>query len=494
MSNELWNSNYEPVIGLEIHAQIDSESKIFCACPARPPEGKTVADLESNENCCEVCAGHPGTLPVLNEKVVEYAVKAGFALNCQIRERSVFSRKHYFYPDLPKGYQISQYDLPICEEGSVEIQVNEVKKTIRVQRIHIEEDAGKNLHLGGFSLVNLNRAGVPLIEIVSHPDIRSPAEAAEYMRVVHGLLTAVGVCRGNMQEGNLRCDANVSVRKKGEPKFGTRAEIKNVNSFRFVESAVLYEIQRQIESLERGQKIIQETRSYDSARGVTESLRSKEEAHDYRYFPEPDLMPLILKKDWVDSIRKSLPELPEQRKSRYIEKLKLSEYDAGVLASRSDFYEFFDSVMAPPEASADGYAKTVANFVCGEIARLSNEASLLVHQSKLTVAEFSRLVELNLTSQISSSAAKAVLQKLWTEGGEAVAWVDQLGLKQVSDQGALSRIVDEVWDAHPTQAKELLEGKEKLLGFLVGQAMKRAQGKANPSILQELFKKKAGTK
>lgn len=488
-TNEL-RDQYQPVMGLEIHAQLSTNSKIFCSCPAKPAANVSVADVGPNEHCCEVCAGHPGTLPVLNKKVVELAIRAGLALNCKINLESVFSRKNYFYPDLPKGYQISQFDKPICSEGWVDIEVAGQKKRIRVERIHIEEDAGKNLHFGDFSLVNLNRACVPLIEIVSRPDIRSPEEASAYMKAVYELVTAVGVCDGNLQEGNFRCDANVSVMKKGSDKFGTRAEIKNVNSFRFVEQAVNYEIDRQIEVLESGGKIVQETRQYDSAKGVTVSLRSKEEAHDYRYFPEPDLMKLSFSQEFVEEIKRSLPELPAAKRDRYENKIGLSAYDAGVLMENAGWVEYFEEALRLSGKNSKDDAKTFANVITGEIARLEKEKSLSVRESQFKPKHLVEVAQLIREKVISNSVAKQITPEVWDSGKSFKQLAEEKGLVQVNDTGAIEKIIQQVIEQFPEQVGEFRSGKEKVFGFLVGQAMKIAQGKANPAMLQEALKSK----
>lgn len=496
--NVNWDPNYEVVIGLEVHAQLATNTKIFCGCPAKTTDGKSVSEIDANVFVCPICAGHPGTLPKLNKKVVEYAVKAGLSIGCSIRKESVFSRKNYFYPDLPKAYQITQFDKPICEEGKLEIEYGKnQKKTVRVQRIHMEEDAGKNLHMDEFSLVNLNRAGVPLIEIVSHPDMRSPEEAGAYLRALHSIITTIGVCDGNMQEGNFRCDANVSVMPKGSTVFGTRAEIKNVNSFKFVEKAIEVEINRQIALLKSGGKVVQETRLYDSAKNVTISMRSKEEAHDYRYFPEPDLMPLLLTDDYIEKIRQSLPELPEQKKSRFIESFGLSAYDAGVLTSSSAlsaFYEEALSLLKGKGFEEKVSAKPASNFLAGEISRLMNESQIGIEETKVKPIHLADTVEAVLKSVVSNTAAKTIIQAVWNTGDSVSVIIEREGLVQVSDTGALEKAIEEVIAENPGQTAEYRSGKEKLFGFFVGQTMKKTGGKANPTLLQELVKKKLSEK
>ncbi|MBC7385543.1 MAG: Asp-tRNA(Asn)/Glu-tRNA(Gln) amidotransferase subunit GatB [Cryobacterium sp.] len=486
--------DWEVVIGLEIHTQLSTETKIFCGCLSKAPAGMTVAELGPNANTCPVCTAQPGALPVLNRKVVEYAMRAGYALNCEIRRHNVFSRKNYFYPDLPKGYQISQFDLPICEKGFIDIEFKkdgkESAKRIGVTRIHMEEDAGKNLHMDEFSLVNLNRACIPLIEIVSEPDMRSSEEAGAYMRTVYGIVTALGICDGNMQEGNFRCDANVSVMKKGSTKFGTRAEIKNVNSFRFVEKAIEYEIDRQIALIESGGKIVQETRLWDSAKNQTFSMRSKEEAHDYRYFPEPDLIPVNIDEAWAARVKASLPELPTQKKARYVSEFGLSNYDAGVLTSSPALTVFFEETLRLLGSDAKRLAKTVSNNLAGEISRLMNEDQIELSASRLLPEHVADAVRLVASSGISSTGAKTALGVAWKSGGKISAIVENEGLAQVSDTGALEKAVDEIIAANPGQTAEYRAGKEKLLGFFVGQTMKATGGKANPAMLQEIVKKK----
>ena len=366
------DSEFETVIGLEVHCQLSTESKIFCSCRARLSDEKSVGEIEANLNICPVCAGHPGTLPVLNRKVVEFAVMAGLATNCQINPINIFARKNYFYPDLPKGYQISQYEQPICENGWLTIETLLGPRKIRIRRIHMEEDAGKNVHRVGYSLVNLNRAGMPLIEIVSEPDLRLPEEAGAYLRLLHTLVTYLGICDGNMQEGNFRCDANVSVRPRGSQVLGTRAEVKNINSFRFVEKAIEVESARQIEVIRSGGKVIQETRTYDADQDMTFSMRSKEEAHDYRYFPDPDLIPVILEPSWIEKMKNALPELPEQKKNRFIQELGLSNYDAALVTGSKSTVSFFEEVMTLLEKR--GYqqkalAKSAVHWITGEVAR-----------------------------------------------------------------------------------------------------------------------------
>ncbi len=489
------NTEFETVIGLEVHVQLSTDSKIFSTARARLPQGQSVADEAVNANTTPVCTGHPGSLPVLNKKVVEYAIRAGLATDCRVNLKSVFSRKHYFYPDSPKGYQISQYDLPVCEHGHLDIELgDESGKRVGITRIHLEEDAGKNVHLAGFSLVNLNRAGVPLIEIVSEPDMRSPEEAGAYLRKLYAIVTCLGICDGNLQEGNFRCDANVSIRPKGQEKFGTRTEIKNVNSFRFVEKAIEYEVQRQKSVLLSGDKVIQETRLYDSQKNQTFSMRTKEEAEDYRYFPDPDLLPLVIDPDYIEALRETLPELPDQKRDRFVKDFGLNKYDATILTSDKPLAEFFEAalkVLPVLGISAElGGAKSLANLLTGEVSRLLKESEQEIHSSHFKVEQFAALVGLLHDKKISSTAAKQVIAILFAEGGKVDEIVAREGLTQVSDVSTLEPVIDQIIAANPKQVEEFRSGKEKIIGFFVGQAMKATQGKANPALLQEIVLKK----
>ncbi|MBN21392.1 MAG: Asp-tRNA(Asn)/Glu-tRNA(Gln) amidotransferase GatCAB subunit B [Bdellovibrionaceae bacterium] len=480
------DSSWEMVIGLEVHAQLSTASKAFSTAKARLSDGESVAEERVNFNTNMICAGHPGTLPSLNKKAVELAIRAGLSTGCDIRLKSVFARKNYFYPDLPKGYQISQFDMPLCENGAINIELSDGKtKRIEIERIHMEEDAGKNVHMSGFSLVNLNRAGVPLIEIVSRPDMRSAEEAGAYLRELHSIVTAIDVCDGNMQEGNFRCDANVSVRKKGDSQLGTRTEIKNVNSFRFVEKAIEYEAARQVALIESGGKVVQETRLYDSAKNVTQPMRSKEEAHDYRYFPDPDLLPLVIEQSQIDAIQASLPELPREKKIRYQNEFGLSSYDAMVLTQSQDLSQIFESTLAILTVKKG--AKTLSNFLSGEISRLMNEKDQKLSESKINSTHLARLVEVVSENVISSTGAKKVLSVIWETGQSVDEVIESEGLKQVSDMSALEPLVEEVLANNPNQVQQFRDGKEKLLGFFVGQVMKVSQGKANPERLKELL-------
>ncbi len=480
-------SDFQVVIGLEVHAQLLTRSKIFCGC-------STEFGSEPNTHTCPVCLGLPGVLPVLNEKVVEFAVKTGLALGCEIRRKSVFARKNYFYPDLPKGYQISQYELPVCEGGAVEITVGGEERRIRLVRIHMEEDAGKNLHdvsPDGSSGVDLNRAGVPLLEIVSEPDLRSVEEAIEYLKSLRAILMYLGVNDGNLQEGSFRCDANVSVMRKGAEKLGTRCEIKNMNSFRFLRAAIDYEVRRQVELVEGGGQVDQETRLFDPDRGETRSMRSKEEAHDYRYFPEPDLPPLVVEDALVERARGELPELPRARAARYQGDLGLSAYDAGLLVAERSVAEFFEAALALMPKGKDG-AKKLANWMNGEVARLANERNEGPGTWKLTPAALASVLRLLEAQTIGGPGAKQVLEEVFRTGADPEEIVRAKGLAQVSDSSAIEAAVDKVLAATATEVGRYRAGNKKLLGFFVGQVMKETKGKGNPQVVNALLKKKLG--
>lgn len=471
---------YETVIGLEVHAQLATDSKLFSSSPnqfGNPP----------NRNINPVCTAQPGALPVLNRKAVDFAIRAGLATNCRINGLSVFSRKNYFYPDLPQGYQISQFDKPICEKGWLEIEyenepgVRESKK-IEITRIHMEQDAGKSQHMAGFSLVDLNRAGTPLIEIVSEPDFRSPAEAAAYLKKLRAILQYIEVCDGNMQEGNFRCDANVSVRKIGETKLGTRAELKNLNSFRFLEKAIEYEIQRQINVINSGGRVVQETRLYDSARNVTQSMRSKEEAHDYRYFPEPDLPPLVVSEAWIEKVRGALPELPDAKTVRFVKEFGIPEYDAKVITSSKALALFYEEAVS----HSAGEPKLVSNWLMTEQLRVLKEAEKEIEDSPFPAAYLGQLVALIKKGEISSKIAKTVFEEMWASGKEPAVIVKEKGLVQVSDPSAIENAVRKVMAGAPDKVADYRGGKEKLFGFFVGQVMKETQGKANPGMVNDI--------
>jgi aspartyl-tRNA(Asn)/glutamyl-tRNA(Gln) amidotransferase subunit B len=475
-------SSWETVIGLEIHAQLATQSKIFSGSATRygaPPN--TQANL--------IDLGYPGTLPVLNGEAVRMAVKLGLALNARIAAHSVFARKNYFYPDLPKGYQISQYELPIVAAGALDIVLEDgTVKRIGVTRAHLEEDAGKSLHEGlpAVTGIDLNRAGTPLVEIVSEPHLRSAREAVAYMKKVHTLVRYLEICDGNMQEGSFRCDANVSVRPAGTEKLGTRAEIKNLNSFRFVERAINYEVARQIELLESGGKVIQETRLYDPDQGETRSMRSKEEANDYRYFPDPDLLPVQLDAAFIEAVRATLPELPDQKAARFVAQYSLSAYDAGVLTASRELAAYYEDVVrvVPKEP------KLAANWVMGELAAALNKDNLDVTSGKLPAAHLAGLLARISDQTISGKIAKEVFETMWADGSSADAVIEGKGLRQITDRSAIERVIDEVLAKNPGQLAEYRSGKDKLFGFFVGQVMKATGGKANPAQLNELLKKK----
>ena len=475
--------DYEVVIGLEVHAELSTKTKIFCSCP-------TTFGAEPNTHICPICTAMPGTLPVLNEKVVEYAVKAGLATNCEISKDSKNDRKNYFYPDLPKAYQISQFDKPICEHGYIEIEDDDGnKKKVRLLRIHIEEDAGKLNHneFGVGSLVDLNRAGVPLIEMVSEPDIRSSREAEQYLRKIKSILEYIEVSDCKMQEGSLRADVNVSVRKKGEEKFGTRTEMKNMNSFRAIVRAIEYEKDRQIEVLEEGGRIEQETLRWDDINGRTSSMRDKEDAQDYRYFPDPDLVAIRLSDEYVENIRKSLPELPESRRDRYIKEYNLSEKDAKLLTSSKYLSNLFEGAL-----EICGNAKAVANWILSDISRILNEKELEPENIPFTAEQLAKMIQLIDKGTISSAIAKKVLTELFENPKDPEEIIKEKGWIQISDEGAIKEVVMKVLENNPQSVADFKGGKDKALGFLVGQAMKETKGKANPQMLNKMFLEELG--
>jgi len=471
---------WETVIGLEVHAQLATRSKIFSGAA-------TAYGAEPNSQACLVDLGYPGVLPVLNEGVVKMAVAFGLATDSTIAPRSVFARKNYFYPDLPKGYQISQYELPIVHDGRIELQFEGgVRKTIGITRAHLEEDAGKSLHedFQGQSGIDLNRAGTPLLEIVSEPDLRSAREAVAYMKAIHQLVRYLGICDGNMQEGSFRCDANVSVRPVGRHKFGTRAEIKNLNSFRFVERAILFEVERQIDILESGGSVVQETRLYDPDRDETRPMRSKEEANDYRYFPDPDLLPLDIDAALVAEVRAGLPELPWRKRDRFIDEYGLSEYDAVVLSTSRAVADYFESVAAGLDDK-----KLAANWVMGDLAGALNKAGLDIVDSPLGPSTLLGLLRRIEDQTISGKIAKEVFEAMWSGEGDADAVIESRGLRQIKDTGSVEAVIREVIAANPQQLEQYRSGKDKLFGFFVGQVMKATGGKANPALVNELLKK-----
>ena len=471
--------NFQPVIGLEVHVQLSTASKIFCGCSTR-------FGAEPNAHTCPVCLGLPGALPVLNRQVAEFAIMAGLATNCSIARRSVFARKNYFYPDLPKGYQISQFEQPICEKGWLDIEGSWGIKRIGITRIHMEEDAGKLLHgLGGGSGVDLNRACTPLLEVVSEPDLRSADEAVAYLKQLYAIVTYLGICDGNMEEGSFRCDANVSVMPVGSETFGTRAEIKNVNSFKFVKQAIEYEIGRQIDLIEDGGKVVQETRLFDPNKGVTRSMRGKEEAHDYRYFPDPDLVPLVISPEWVERVEKELPELPAHKHQRFITQYGLPEYDADVLTASRPLADYFEETAAFAHNP-----KAAANWVMGELTRSLNDAGLGIEACPVAPKALADMLQLIDRGTISGTIAKKVFEEMWKTGKAPAAIVEEKGLAQVSDTGAIEAEIDKILAANPGQVEEYRGGKEKVFGFFVGQAMKAMKGKANPAVVNEVLLKK----
>lgn len=476
-------SDFQPVIGLEVHGQLLTASKIFCGCSTR-------FGAAPNANTCPVCLGLPGSLPVLNAKVVEFAVRAGLALGCRINARSIWSRKNYFYPDLPKGYQISQYDQPLCEHGALVFDVDGAEKRVGIRRVHLEEDAGKNVHDagGGESLVDLNRAGVPLTEIVSEPDLRSAEEAAEYLKSLRDVLVYIGVNDGNLEEGSFRCDANVSVMRRGSTEFGTRAELKNINSFRFVRQAIDFEIGRQVAILESGGKVLQETRLWDPQKGETRGMRSKEEAHDYRYFPEPDLPPLEVPEGMVERIRETLPELPREKLLRFQADFGLPAYDAKILVADRSLADFFEAVWKHYGANA----KKLANWFTGELQRLLHEESGSLSALKFSPAQFAQLLQLVDAGEVSANSAKDVFAEMFRTGKAPRAIVEERGLGLEKDTGAVEAAVDAVLAANPEEVAKYKAGKKQVLGFLVGQVMKAMKGKGNPAQVNALFKARLG--
>nr|VFJ61539.1 MAG: aspartyl/glutamyl-tRNA(Asn/Gln) amidotransferase subunit B [Candidatus Kentron sp. FW] len=473
--------NWEPVIGLEIHAQLATVSKIFSGAPTR-------YGGEPNTQACAIDLGLPGVLPVLNREAVRMAVKFGLATNSVIATRSIFARKNYFYPDLPKGYQISQYELPIVHSGRLDIEWDEGQtKTIGITRAHLEEDAGKSLHedFHGMTGIDLNRAGTPLIEIVSEPDMRSAREAVTYMRKIHALVRYLEICDGNMQEGSFRCDANISVRPEGAEKLGTRTELKNLNSFRFVERAIQYEIERQIDILEAGGKVLQETRLYDSEKNETRSMRTKEEANDYRYFPDPDLLPVVLDADLIEEIRETLPELPDAKKARFQSEYGLSAIDAGLLTSSRELADFYEATV-----TASGNAKLSANWIMVDLAGALNKASKEIMESPINPDMLGGMIRRIGDGTISGKLAKQVFEAMWNGEGNADDIIEAKGLEQVTDTGEIKGFIIEAIEKNPSQVAQYRAGKEKLLGFFVGLIMKASKGKANPQQVNELLREK----
>ncbi|HZQ54310.1 MAG TPA: Asp-tRNA(Asn)/Glu-tRNA(Gln) amidotransferase subunit GatB [Bryobacteraceae bacterium] len=478
-------TKYEPVIGLEVHVQLNTKTKIFCSCPVAfgaPP----------NTNVCPVCLGLPGALPVLSRQAVESAISAALALHCRINPFSRFARKNYFYPDLPKGYQISQYDQPLAEHGYLDIPAEGGKKRIGVTRVHMEDDAGKSIHDGfkdsdRYTYVDLNRSGTPLIEIVSEPDMRSPDEAYAYLTALKQIMQYVAVSDCDMEKGQLRCDANVSVRLRGAPKFGTKAEVKNLNSFRFLKMALEYEIERQVQLIESGGKVVQETRLYNPDTGVTVGMRSKEHAHDYRYFPEPDLVPLRVSEHWLNEVKAKLPELPVDRRERFVNQYGIRDYDAEVLTATREIGDYFE---AAAKVSGDG--KATANWAAGELMGLLKAAGKDITQSPVSPQHLGELVALINKGELSGKLAKEILPKMFESGDSPSAIMEREGLRQITDYSALEQIVDGVLTANPKQVEQYKSGKTAVMGFLVGQVMKATRGQANPAAVNETLKRKLG--
>lgn len=469
---------YETVIGLEIHAELATKTKIFCSC-------ENAFGGEPNTRVCPVCSGMPGTLPVLNKRVVDYAIKAGLAMNCEITKYGKQDRKNYFYPDLPKAYQISQFDLPLCQHGHIDINVDGETKRIGITRIHIEEDAGKLVHddYGNTSMADYNRCGVPLIEIVTEPDLRSPEEARVFLETLKSILEYTEVSDCKMQEGSLRCDVNVSIRPFGQKEFGTRCEMKNVNSFSAAYRAMQYEEKRQAKVLDEGGTVDQETRRWDDVHGVSTVMRSKEDAQDYRYFPEPDLVPIVVSDEWIEEIRKTIPELPEQRKARYIEEYALPEYDAFIITSSKTLADYFDACV-----SAGATPKIASNWLMGDISKVLNEKELEPSDIPFTADQLAKMIALIEKGTISTSAAKKVLSAMFENPEDPEKLVEKLGLVQVSDEGAIKEMINEVLANNPQSVADFKAGKDKAMGFLVGQTMKLSKGKANPQIINKLLR------
>ncbi len=474
--------DYEIVIGLEVHVELKTKTKIFCGCSNR-------FGAEPNTNVCPICSGFPGALPVLNQQVVEYAIRAGLALNCEIASYTKFDSKNYFYPDLPNAYQVSQYDRPICSNGYMDIYVDGKPKRIGINRAHIEEDAGKLVHQGSitetaYSLVDLNRCGVPLLEIVSMPDMRQAAEARQYLEKLRSTMLFAGVSDCKMEEGSLRCDANVSVRPWGEQALGTRVEIKNLNSFRSLEKAIEYEARRQMEALDDGEVLVQETRTWDEEKQVTRSMRSKEEAQDYRYFPNPDLPPLVIPREWVESVARSMPELPQQAQLRLMEKYGLSAYDVSILTSSPEYLAFFDRCVA-----AFAQPKAVANWMMGELNKFLNQSNLQITECRFSPEHLAELLKMIDEGAVSGKMAKDIFAEMFASGKPAAQIVKEKGLAQISDQDTLIAMIEEVLKANPKVVEDYRGGKQKAAGFLVGQIMKATKGQANPTLVNQLIDK-----
>jgi len=471
---------FEPVIGLEVHSQLKTQTKIFCGC-------STAFGAAPNTQTCPVCLGMPGVLPVLNRTVVDFTLRMALATGCTISRESRFARKNYFYPDLPKGYQISQYELPIAEHGGIDIEAEGRPRRVRIRRIHMEEDAGKLTHdpHRPVSRVDLNRTGVPLIEIVSEPDIDSAAAAGAYLRQLRSIVRYLGICDGNLEEGSFRCDANVSIRPKGSSGLGTRTELKNLNSFRFVEKAIEHEIYRQKDVLMDGGAIVQETRLWDPGRGLTFSMRGKEEAHDYRYFPDPDLLPLVIDEEWIERVQRSLPELPDARRARFIEQYGLPDYDAGVLTSDRELADYFEACL-----KAFPQSKLVSNWIMGPLLGLLNAAGIPIDQAPISAGGLAGLLKLVDSGAISVKTAKNVFDEMAASGKTAAAIVAEKGLSQISDMDAIEAVVQDVLDRNSKEVEAYRGGKTKLMGFFVGEVMKATRGQANPKAVNELLRHK----
>jgi len=480
-----WDPKYEPVIGLEVHAQLLTASKAFCSC-------STNFGAEPNSNVCPVCLGMPGVLPVLNLNHVEFILRMGLATHCSIAPRSIFARKNYFYPDLPKGYQISQYEEPICAGGHVEIEPKDgVRRRIGITRIHMEEDAGKSIHDQDVTtLVDVNRCGVPLIEIVSEPDLCSPREAYLYMTKIRQLVTYLGICDGNMEEGSLRCDANISVRLKGETKLGTKTEIKNLNSFRFVEKALEYEINRQIGLIESGGKVVQETLLWDAGQGVALPMRSKEEAHDYRYFPDPDLVPVLVDDEWIQKVRLTLPEDPMQRRDRLVSQYKIPKYDADIITSEKALVDYFEGVVENLKTKNEETYKLASNWTMVDVLRVVNTEKIAVTDFPVSPDHLAEMIGLIIDGTISGKIAKDVFEEMLKTKEPPKAIVEKKGLVQVSDTGAIEAIVDDVLARNRGQVEQYIGGKAQVFGFFVGETMKQTKGKANPKVVNEILRRK----
>ncbi len=477
------DNKFETVIGLEVHVQLDTNSKIFCSC-------STEFGKEPNTNTCPVCLGLPGTLPVLNKKAVDYLVMTGLALNCNISSYSKFDRKNYFYPDLPKAYQISQYDLPLAKNGYIEVATEEGTHKIGITRIHLEEDAGKLIHEGSInkssgSLVDYNRTGVPLAEIVSEPDIKTPAQAREYLNYLKKTLEYLGVSDCNMEEGSLRCDANISLRPRGQEQLGTKVELKNMNSFKAIEKALAYEQKRQRKFIDNTDEIIQETRTWDEDKNKTISMRGKEEANDYRYFPEPDLVPLEINESWAEEIRERLPEMPSVRKNRFIEEYEIPEYDADVLTDSRELADLFEECV-----NEYNDPKEVSNWIMGEYLRLVNEEKMEVGETKITGQLLAKMLKMMEEDVISSKIAKTVFEEMFYTGKDPEDIVEEKGLKQISDEDKLENLVEEIIEDNPDVIEDIKNGKDKAIGYLVGQVMKETKGKANPQMVNQMFRDK----